>query len=100
MTTVEERLAETEKEDSEHTDVVPYAKFADGVNKITIDTSKPLEKSKFGRMTYTATLNGEVVKISLPTSVERKVRDGLRKNQKSFTITKTGTGMETRYKVK
>lgn len=99
MTTVEERLAETEKEDSEHKDVIPYAKFVDGINKLQIDTSKPLEKSKFGRMTYTANLNGENVKISLPVSVERKIREGLRKSKKTFTITKSGTGMDTRYKV-
>ena len=98
--TIEERLKEAKDDMDKAQTFIPYGKFNDGENKLEIDTTSKLEKSKFGRTTYTETLNGDKVKISLPKSVEMQILLGLKKNRRSFSVLKTGEGMKTKYQVK
>ena len=98
-----DRAKEAEADIKKAENFIPFGKFTDGANKLVIDSSAGVqtEKGKFGiQHIYIADLNGERVKIGLPKSVEMLVLSGLKKNKTNFVITKSGTGMQTRYKVK
>ena len=100
---IADRLKEADADVKKAENFVPFGQFAEGQNKLVIDTTAGVstEKGKFGiQHIYIADLNGERVKIGLPKSVEMLVLSGLKKNKNSFVVTKTGKGMETRYKVK
>ena len=98
-----DRTKEAEADIKKAENFVPFGKFVEGQNKLVIDATAGVltEKGKFGiQHIYIADLNGERVKIALPKSVEMLVLSGLKKNRTNFVISKTGSGMQTRYKVK
>ena len=98
--TIEDRLKEANADMEKAKSFIPFGKMIDGENTFSVDRSVPLEKSKFGRTTYTGDLNSERVKLSLPKSVEMQVLLGIKKGKTSFKITKSGEGMKTKYVVK
>ena len=102
--TIEERINESKTDMENYKELLPFGKFKDGENTLIIDTAVPIikQKSKFGKdqVIYTATLNGEKVRISLSQSVEIPILKGIQKKKTSFTVTKKGSGLETRYRVK
>ena len=101
--TIEERIKENKDAIDAWKDLPQFGKFKDGENTIQINASIPVREKigQFGKEhLYTATLNGEIVQINLPKSVEIPILKGLTKKKSTFTVTKKGSGMSTRYNVK
>lgn len=101
--TIEDRLKEKKTELDAWKELPPFGKFKDGENTLQLLTNVSISETagKFGKQTlYTVILNGETVRLNIPPSVEIPILKGYQKKKIQFTITKTGSGMQTRYKVK
>ena len=101
--TIEDRIKEQKESIDAWKELPQFGKFKEGENTLTIQPTLPIveQMGKFGKqILYTVILNGETVRLNMPKSVEVPILKGIQKKKTSFTVTKSGSGMLTRYKVK
>jgi hypothetical protein len=81
------------------TTLQPILRFSEGNNTLELILSEPVTLGKFGWL-YPAVLNGQTGRVGLSKVLENQVLVLVKQGFTKIQVTRTGTGLNTRYQVK
>jgi hypothetical protein len=98
---IEDRMKEVVSSSSgqEQTVLQPILRFSEGNNTLELIISEPVVLGKFGWL-YPAIVNGQTGKVGLSKVLESQILTLVKQGFTKIQVTRTGTGLNTRYQVK
>jgi hypothetical protein len=97
---IEDRIREVVSSSSNQgqTTLQPILRFSEGNNTLELVLSEPVILGKFGWL-YPAVVNGQSGRVGLSKILETQVLTLVKQGFKKIQVTRTGTGLNTRYTV-